>query len=41
MDNYDRVMGSEANPDATFGWTKPLALTGKERKCCGLPFDHG
>ena len=28
MDNYDKVMGDERNPDTTYGWTKPLAITG-------------
>jgi len=32
MDNYDIEMGEEKNPDNTYGWTKPLALTGGSRR---------
>lgn len=32
MENYDIAMGEEKNPDSTYGWTKPLALSGVEEK---------
>ena len=29
ISNYDAIMGDERNPDETYGWTKPLAITSK------------
>nr|CAB3250453.1 G patch domain-containing protein 1-like [Phallusia mammillata] len=32
MRNYDAIMSEEKNPDSTYGWTRPMALTaGQER----------
>ena len=28
MQNYDSVLGDEVDPDSTYGWTKPKAITG-------------